>query len=89
MEDKVLTKVPAGMEIVKSEAGNLTGDQWDRFFNNTLKFSVVPVLAFLVAIQGGMSIEQAFSLALVPALINSLIDLITKWNTETPYLRKK
>lgn len=87
MEEKILKLVPKTMEIVKPVSGELNNDQLKRSFRNLLKFSAVPVLAFLIGLQSGLDFKQAFSLSLVPALINSLIDVITKWNDSTPYLR--
>ncbi len=89
MKDTVLKVAPKDMEIVKPVAGALNRDEVRKAAHNLLKFSAVPALAFLVGLQGGLTVKQAFSLSLVPALINSLIDVITKWNDATPYLREK
>lgn len=89
MEETILKTVPKGMEIAQPKGNWLTPDERERAIRNLLKFMATPTLAFLVAIQSGVSIQTAFSLALIPALINSLIDVITKWNSDTPYLRNK
>lgn len=88
-EETILKTVPRDMEVVKPEPGFLNEDQAKRAFVNFLKFSSIPAIAFLVGIQGGLSVPEAFTLCLVPALINALIDVITKWNSDTPYLRDK
>ena len=89
MENKILKAVPKEMEIVAPVSGSMNRDQINRALVNLGKFSAIPALAFLGGLQSGLSFTQAFSLSLVPALINSLIDVITKWNDATPYLREK
>lgn len=87
MEEKILKLVPNDMEIVKPVSGELNNDQLKRSFRNLLKFSAFPTLAFLGGLREGLNIQQAFTLSLIPALLNVLIDVITKWNDSTPYLR--
>lgn len=90
MADEIVTTVvPKTMEIVKPQAWSLTSDDQKKIAIQFCMFTAVPALAFLYAIRDGKSVQEAFSLALIPALINSLINVIIKFQSSTPYLREK
>lgn len=87
--EKILTSVPKSLELVKPEKGSLNSDQLQKFFKDTLKFSAIPMIAFLTAVSAGKSPQDAFSYALVPAFLNALINFFTKLNSDEIMLRKK
>lgn len=88
-EEKVTTIVPKSMEIVKPVAWSLTDDQKMKIVNQFLVFTSLPALAFLLAIQQGKTVQEAFTYALVPSLVNTVINAIIKFRSTTPYLREK
>ena len=55
---------------------------WEKWINNTLIFSAPFLLVFLVEIQRGTPMKQAFSVVYLYAL-NVLIDLIKKFIANT------
>ena len=54
----------------------------ERWSRNLLIFSSPAIIAFLVALQSGVPIRQA-ALAIYPAIINALIDLLKKYSAGT------
>lgn len=88
-EDKVLNKLPTDLEVVVPKKGVITKEDLQKWMNNVVTFMSVPLIAFLTAVSTGVDPRTAFNIALVPALINALIDLLKKRQSDTPYLREK
>lgn len=63
-----------------SPKNSLSQEDLARWAKNVLIFSSPALIAFLVALQSGMSLKQA-SLAIYPALMNAAIDLLKKYKT--------
>ena len=88
MEEKILKKIPEDMKIVEPVAGKVTREDWKRLAKNALKFSSVPLIVFLTALQSGVELRYALYAMYAP-FINVIIDYLTKLNSDTPELRDK
>lgn len=62
---------------MQSFSGELNSTDWKRWVNNVLIFSAPALIAFLGALQAGISLQNAM-LAVYPAIINAFIDLLKK-----------
>lgn len=87
-DDKVTTKVPAGMEVVTPVKGMLSDDQKAALMRNFVRY-VAPSLGLFfgsLALQTDWKVSAGIGLL---AFYQALSDFFSKLNSDTSYLRDK